>query len=116
MIDKGNYREEIETAVEDITLEMGIKQQEMGYIDEDGNIWIDGEILEEHYGADPIEYQGLAAEEIVLADDEYFCLGDNRLVSKDSRYSDVGNIKREEIIGRAIFRMWPLSEIGPVGK
>lgn len=86
------------------------------YIDEDGNIWIDGEILEEHYGADPIEYQGLAAEEIVLADDEYFCLGDNRLVSKDSRYSDVGNIKREEIIGRTIFRMWPLSGIGPVGK
>ena len=36
VIDKGNYREEIETAVEDITLEMGIKQQEMGYIDEDG--------------------------------------------------------------------------------
>ena len=36
VIDKGNYREEIETAVEDITLEMSIKQQEMGYIDEDG--------------------------------------------------------------------------------
>ena len=36
VIDKGNYREEIETAVEDITLEMGIKQQEMGYVDEDG--------------------------------------------------------------------------------
>jgi hypothetical protein len=36
VIDKGNYREEIETAVEDITLELGIKQQEMGYIDEDG--------------------------------------------------------------------------------
>ena len=37
VIDKGNYREEIETAVEDILLEIGIKQQEMGYIDENGN-------------------------------------------------------------------------------
>ena len=36
VVDKGNYREEIETAVEDITLEIGIKQQEMGYIDEAG--------------------------------------------------------------------------------
>ena len=36
VVDKGNYREEIEAAVEDITREMGIKQQEMGYIDEDG--------------------------------------------------------------------------------
>lgn len=86
------------------------------YIDESGNIWINGEILEENYGADTIEYQGLAAEEIVLGEDEYFCLGDNRSVSKDSRYSDVGNIEREEIIGRAIFRIWPLTGIGPVGK
>ncbi len=36
VVDKGNYREEIETAVEDISLEISIKQQEMGYIDEDG--------------------------------------------------------------------------------
>lgn len=86
------------------------------YIDEEGNIWIDGEILEEHYGADPIEYQGLAAEEIVLGEDEYFCLGDNRSVSKDSRYSDVGNINKDDIIGRAVFRIWPLSGIGPVGR
>ncbi len=86
------------------------------YIDDDGNIWIDGEILEENYGSEPIEYAGLAAEEIVLGEDEYFCLGDNRGVSKDSRYSDVGNIKRSDIIGRTIFRIWPLSGIGPVGK
>ena len=86
------------------------------YIDDDGNIWIDGEILEENYGSEVIEYPGLAAEEIVLGDDEYFCLGDNRGVSKDSRYSDVGNIKRSEIIGRTVFRIWPLSGIGPIGR
>lgn len=37
VVDKGNYREEIETAVEDIELEISIKQWEMGYIDEAGN-------------------------------------------------------------------------------
>ena len=37
VVDKGNYREEIETAIEDIELEIGIKQWEMGYIDEAGN-------------------------------------------------------------------------------
>jgi len=40
VIDKENYRAEIETAVEDISLELSIKQREMGYIDEDGNVLI----------------------------------------------------------------------------
>ena len=40
VVDKGNYREEIETAVDDIELEIGIKQQEMGYIDQDGQVLI----------------------------------------------------------------------------
>ena len=83
-------------------------------IDTDGNIYINGELLEEHYGLEPIEYAGLAEEEITLGEDEYFVLGDNRNISKDSRYSDVGNIQREDIIGRVIFRIYPLYAIGPV--
>lgn len=81
-------------------------------IDENGVIYINGEVLEEHYGAEQMYYQGLAAEEIQLGDDEYFVLGDNRNVSEDSRYADVGNIKRENIVGRAICRIWPLSKFG----
>lgn len=81
-------------------------------IDENGVIYINGEVLEENYGAETMLYQGLAAEEIQLGEDEYFVLGDNRNVSEDSRYADVGNIKREDIIGRAFCRIWPLTKIG----
>ena len=80
------------------------------YIDEAGNIWINGEILEEDYGYEVITFPGLAAQEIHLADDEYFVLGDNRTVSEDSRYPDVGNIKRSELIGRAWIRIYPFSK------
>lgn len=81
-------------------------------IDEQGVIYINGEVLEEHYGLDPIYYAGRAAEEIHLADDEYFVLGDNRTVSEDSRYEEVGNIKRRDLIGRAFIRIWPLNKFG----
>lgn len=81
-------------------------------IDFDGNIYINGKILEENYGAEVMVNPGLASEEIQLADDEYFVLGDNRNVSEDSRYPDVGNIKRENIIGRAWLRIYPFSEFG----
>ncbi len=81
-------------------------------IDEQGNIYINGEVLEEHYGYETIEYAGLAAEEIQLGDDEYFVMGDNRNVSEDSRYPDVGNVKRSELIGRAFVRIYPFSKFG----
>lgn len=81
-------------------------------IDEQGNIYINGEILEEDYGCETIEYAGLAAEEIQLGEDEYFVLGDNRNVSEDSRYPDVGNIKRKDLIGRAFVRIYPFSKFG----
>ncbi len=81
-------------------------------IDEQGNIYINGEVLEEHYGYETIEYAGLAAEEIQLGDDEYFVMGDNRNVSEDSRYPDVGNVKRSELIGRAFVRIYPFRKFG----
>lgn len=81
-------------------------------IDEAGTIYINGEVLEENYGAEVMQYAGLAAEEIQLGDDEYFVLGDNRNVSEDSRYPDVGNIKRGDIIGRALCRIYPFNKFG----
>ena len=83
-------------------------------IDEQGNIYIDGEVLEENYGREIIEPDniGIAASPIVLGEDEYFVMGDNRNNSKDSREAIVGNIRREDIIGRAWVRIWPLSHIG----
>ena len=76
-------------------------------IDEDGNIYIDGEILKENYGKEVIKNPGLAAEPILLGQNEYFVLGDNRNDSSDSRDPSVGNVYRKDIIGRAWFRFWP---------
>ncbi len=81
-------------------------------IDEQGKIYINEKVLEEHYGLEQMVNPGLAAEEITLGDDEYFVLGDNRNVSEDSRYPDVGNIKRKDIIGRAWLRIYPFSRFG----
>ena len=81
-------------------------------IDTEGNIYIDGEILEESYGKEIIKDPVLAAQPITLGDDEYFVLGDNRNHSGDSRFADVGNVRRSQIIGRAFFRMWPISSMG----
>ena len=81
-------------------------------IDEEGNILIDGEVLQENYGKEVIKSPGRAYEEIQLADDEYFVMGDNRNNSTDSRDPSVGNITREEIIGRAWLRIWPLDKFG----
>lgn len=83
-------------------------------IDEEGNIYINGEILEEGYGREVIKAEniGLAKDPIVIGEDEYFVLGDNRNNSTDSRSPLVANVKRKDIIGRAFVRIWPLSKIG----
>ena len=59
-----------------------------------------------------IQNPGRAYEDIVLADDEYFLMGDNRNNSTDSRDPSVGNVRRDEIIGRAWLRIWPFNKFG----
>ena len=85
-----------------------------GEIMDDGSIYINGEKLEENYGMEVIKPEtiGRAAEPIELGDDEYFVMGDNRNNSSDSRTDMVGNIKRENIIGKAWLRIWPVSDFG----
>ena len=80
----------------------------------DGYVYIDGERLEENYGLERMDSAGIAADPIVLDKDEYFVLGDNRNNSSDSRVSSVGILKREELIGRAWVRIWPLNKIGVI--
>ncbi len=83
-------------------------------IDEEGNIYINGELLQESYGKEIIKPEniGIAKEPVTLGEDEYFVLGDNRNNSTDSRAEVVGNIHRDDIIGRAWLRILPFSEFG----
>ena len=79
---------------------------------QDGSIYINGEILSESYGREVMKSAGLAEDPITLGEGEYFVLGDNRNDSMDSRDPGVNTIHRDEIIGRAWVRIWPLDEIG----
>ncbi len=78
----------------------------------DGNIYINGELLEEDYGYEVMESAGLAAEPVTLGENEYFVLGDNRNDSTDSRDPRVGNITRDIIVGKAFVRIYPFDAIG----
>ncbi len=83
-------------------------------LDEDGNVFVNGKELEEPYltqkafGETNIElpYQ--------VPDKRIFLMGDNRDVSLDSRNTEVGCVAADQIVGKVVFRIWPLSEFGPV--
>ncbi|MDO4977310.1 MAG: signal peptidase I [Eubacteriales bacterium] len=85
---------------------------------QDGEVYINGEELtEDTYGiTDYIDEAGIAEQAFTLGDEEYFCLGDNRPVSFDSRYEEVGPVERSEIVGKVWIRIWPLNKFGNVDK
>ena len=71
----------------------------------DGNVYIDGVLLVEDDSFDKMAEAGIAANELELASDEFFVLGDNRNSSEDSRSGNVGAVKKDNIIGKAWFHM-----------
>ncbi|MGN1333964.1 MAG: signal peptidase I [Anaerovoracaceae bacterium] len=81
-------------------------------IDEDGLVYVDGQLLDEPY----IEEKSLGDCNINLPyqvpDSRYFCMGDHRLTSVDSRNTAVGCVSEEQIVGKIVFRVWPLSSFG----
>lgn len=80
-------------------------------IDEDGNVYVDGKRLNEPY----VKEKAFGDCDIKLPyqvpEDRYFCMGDHRETSVDSRNSSVGCISEEQIIGRIFFRIWPLNDL-----
>jgi signal peptidase I len=77
-------------------------------------IYVNGQELEENYGKEPMDDPGRAEQLVTLGDDEYFVLGDNRNISKDSRSDEVGNVAKENIGGKVVLRIAPLSKFGIV--
>lgn len=80
----------------------------------DGYVYINGVKSDEHYGKEVIRDAKMAAEPIVLGDDEYFVLGDNRNNSSDSRDPSVGVLHRKQLIGKAWVRIYPFDTIGVI--
>lgn len=78
----------------------------------DGDIYIDGELLDEHFGTQEMADGGLAKEIIKLGKEEYFLLGDNRNNSMDSRSERIGPVHKDTILGRAFVRIWPIQGFG----
>lgn len=87
-------------------------------IDQDGHIFINDQLLKEDYGKEVIlpTNLGRASQPVVLGEDEYFVLGDNRNNSQDSRWADVGNVNRKDIVGKVILRIYPFSKFGTIKK
>ena len=78
----------------------------------DGQILIDGETYQEDGEFPGIENAGVAETKVALDSGEYFVLGDNRNNSEDSRYADMGNVKKRNIIGKVWFIASPWSRFG----
>lgn len=83
-------------------------------IDAEGNVYVDGELLEEPYIAE----KNLGDCDIELPyqvpENRIFCMGDHRETSVDSRSTTVGCIQKDQIVGKIIFRVWPIGDIGPL--
>ena len=78
----------------------------------DGALYVNGALFDDEIEVDSMDDAGIAAEEITLGADEFFVLGDNRNNSEDSRYANIGNIRKEYIIGKAWFRVAPWGKLG----
>lgn len=84
-------------------------------ISESGDVYVNGVLLEEPY----IKEKSLGECNIELPyqvpDGKVFVMGDDRAVSLDSRTTAVGPVSKEQVLGRVVFRVWPLSAFGSVG-
>ncbi len=76
----------------------------------ENDIYINGNKIEDKYASNAMDEAGIAEEPIKLGEDEFFVLGDNRMVSMDSR--DIGPVKKKNLAGEVMLRVWPLKKFG----
>jgi len=81
-------------------------------IDKEGKVYVNNTLLEEPYLKEKNNGESNIKYPYQVPDDNYFVLGDDRLLSVDSRYKEIGTIHKDNVIGKIIFRLWPIKEIG----
>lgn len=80
----------------------------------DNRIYIDDQLLDEYYGIYDETVEAVFSQygPVILEEDQYFVMGDNRNHSDDSRSEDVGILNKDDITGRICLRIWPFNSIG----
>lgn len=83
-------------------------------MDESGNVYVNGDLLDEPYLEDGAKAYGTVNIEFPYQVEEgrVFVMGDHRSTSIDSRTEEIGCVAEEYIIGKIVFRIWPLKSIG----
>ena len=80
----------------------------------DGAVYVNGKLFNERTNVSSVEDPGIAVDEITLGEDEYFVLGDNRNNSEDSRFANIGNVKKDYIVGKAWFHFSKITDMGKI--
>ena len=81
-------------------------------IDEEGNVYVDGNLLDEPYTKEKSFGECNLELPYQVPDNRYFCMGDHRSTSVDSRHTEIGCVSEEQIVGKIVFRVWPLPDFG----
>lgn len=83
-------------------------------IDASGNVFVDGVMLDEPYVSEKALGDCNIGLPYQVPDGRYFVMGDHRSVSQDSRNTAVGCVADEQIVGKIVFRIWPLENFGKI--
>lgn len=84
-------------------------------IDEDGNVYVNGALLDEPYLTEKAYGTVTIDLPYQVGEGRVFVMGDHRATSVDSRTEEIGCVAEEYIIGKIVFRIWPLSGFGFIG-